>query len=74
MTGRDGIAPGDIIRIVPAHRWAGCLAEVTEPKAFGCVAVVLIPHNDGTPPGEAYIRLDFTEYEVVARAKPEEPR
>jgi hypothetical protein len=55
----------DIIQIVPTHKWGGCLAVVDEPKSWGCQAYVSIPSNDGTPPGQAYIRLQCGEYEVT---------
>jgi len=60
-----GIASNDIIQIAPAHKWGGCLAVVDEIKSFGCQAYVAIPHNDGTPPGRAYIRLNHDDYEPV---------
>lgn len=56
---------GEIIQIAPPHKWGGCLAVVSETKAFGCQAYVSLPANDGTPPGQAYIRLTFDEFECI---------
>jgi hypothetical protein len=53
----------DVIQISPPHKWGGCLAVVSEPKSFGCQAYVSIPHNDGTAPSSAYIRLNWDEFE-----------
>lgn len=54
---------GEVIQIKPSHKWGGCLAVVSELKSWGCVAYVSIPANDGTPPGQAYIRLHDDEFE-----------
>lgn len=59
------IDPLDIIQIVPPHKWGGCLAVVSERKSCGCQAYVSIPHNDGTPPAQAYIRLNWDDFELV---------
>lgn len=56
---------GDIIQIAPPHKWGGCLAVVDEVKSFGCQAYISIPHNDGTPPGQAYIRLNTEDFESI---------
>ncbi len=61
----DPVEAGDIIQIGPDHKWAFCLAVVDEPKSFGCQAYVRIPHNDGTLAGNAYIRLNFDDFEAV---------
>lgn len=56
---------GDVIQIAPPHRWGGCLAVVSETKSFGCQAYVSIPHNDGSAPGQAFIRLNSEEFESL---------
>lgn len=58
----------DIIQIAPPHKWGGCLAVVSEIKSFGCQAYVAIPANDGTPPGQAFIRLQHADYEPIGAA------
>lgn len=55
----------EIVQITPAHKWGGCLAVVSEVKAFGVQAYVSIPANDGTPPGQAYIRIGWEAFERV---------
>jgi hypothetical protein len=52
-----------IVQIVPEHRWAGCLVVVTELKPWGIQGFVQIPMQ-----GQAYIRLEHKEYEVVGQA------
>ena len=60
----------EIIQIAPPHKWGGCLAVVSEMKSFGVQCYVSIPHNDGTPPSDAYIRITWEEFErVVARGQ-----
>ena len=59
---------GDIIQIGPEHHWALCLAVVSEPKPFGCMAYVRIPKGGREPPADAYIRLERADYEVVGKA------
>jgi len=55
----------EIIQIVPDHKWGPALAVVSEVKSFGCVAYVWMPHNDGTAPGQAFIRLERSDFERV---------
>ncbi len=59
-----------IIQIVPAHKWGGCLAVVSEVKTWGAQVYVTIPANDGTPPGRAYIRLEWADFERVTEDLP----
>lgn len=58
---------GDIVQIVPTHKWGGCLAVVDEEgdRGWGIQAYVTIPTNDGSPAGPAYIRLSKGDYEPV---------
>lgn len=63
------IVENSIIQIAPSHKWGGCLAVVDEVKAFGCQAYVTIPYNDSEPCGDAFIRLNWDDFEPVgARA------
>lgn len=55
----------DVIQIAPPHKWGGCLAIVDEVKSWGVQAYVPIPNNDGTPPGNAYIRLNNGDFESL---------
>lgn len=55
----------DIIQLIPTHKWGAALAVVDEVRPWGVQAYVLIPHNDGTPPGAAYIRLETGDFEQV---------
>ena len=64
------LSEGDVIQIAPPHKWGGCLAVVDEPKSFGCQAYVSIPSNDGTPPGQAYIRLAWDDFEALGVKAP----
>lgn len=60
---------GDIVQIVDEnHHWFPSLVVVTELKAFGIQGFVFIPHNDGTPAGQAFIRLKREQYERVGTA------
>lgn len=59
------VLEGQIIQIAPPHKWGGCLAVVDEVKSFGCQAFVTIPHNNGTPVGRAYIRLNWSDFEPI---------
>ena len=61
----EAVKVDDVIQIAPPHKWGGCLAVVSEPKPFGCQCYVSIPHNDGRPPGSAYITLDHNEYKIL---------
>lgn len=59
------ISEGEVIQIAPPHKWGGCLAIVDEVKSFGCQAYVSIPHNDGQPPGQAFTRLNWEDFEPL---------
>ncbi len=65
MEAEDTLHVNQIIQIAPQHKWGGCLAVVSEVKSFGCQAYVSIPSNDGKPPGQAYIRLSWYDFEGV---------
>ena len=54
----------DVIQIKPEHKWAGCLAIVSEVKSFGCEAYVEVPQG-----GSAYIRLKKEDYVYVGKAE-----
>jgi hypothetical protein len=75
----DSLAANEIIQIAPPHKWGGCLAVVREVKSWGCQAYVSVPHNDGTPPSQAYIRLETEDFErtgamaIFTPAHSEEP-
>jgi hypothetical protein len=59
----------DIVQITdPEHYWFPCLVVVTEPKSWGVQGYVMIPHNDGTPTGQAYIRPRNEQIEYVGKA------
>ena len=58
------ISKGDVIQIAENHKWAGCLALVTEVKCFGVMAGIQIPEK-----GMAYIRLNKEEYYRIGRAE-----
>jgi hypothetical protein len=54
---------GTVIQITENHKWCGCLAMVSEPKGWGCQAFINIPEQ-----GNAYIRLNFEDFEVIGIA------
>jgi hypothetical protein len=57
---------GDIIQIMPEHKWGGCLAVVDEPKGFGCQCYVSAPPDpDANGTGHYYIRLNWQEFEKI---------
>lgn len=59
-----GLLRGDIIQVTKENDpWRGCILMVDEPKSFGCQAFVKIPGR-----GEAYIRLEWGEFEKVGNA------
>jgi hypothetical protein len=63
------IKAGDIVQITnEEHHWYPCLIIVSEPKSFGCQGYTTIPKNDEEPSGNAYIRLEHSDYEPVGRA------
>lgn len=64
----EELKPGDVVQIVEGHHWCGCLAVVSELKGWGIQAYVSIPHNDGTPPGNAYIRVPNGQFERIGAA------
>lgn len=60
---------GDIIQITKGdHPWFPCLLVVTEARGFGCQAYAMIPHNDGSPTGNAYLRITAEDYVIVGSA------
>lgn len=65
---RSGREVGDIVQIVPHHKWGGCLAVVDDVRAWGVVAYVRLPHNDGSPAGDAYTRLAWADFQAVGKA------
>jgi hypothetical protein len=65
----EAVEAGDVIQIVPTHKWGRCLAIVSDPKPFGCLCCVNIPYH-WTSTGSAYIGLDFSEYRVLGVKAP----
>lgn len=60
---------GHIIQITnPDHHWFASLLVVEEEKSWGVMAYVHIPANDGTSGGDAYIRVENKDYEIVGKA------
>lgn len=59
------VAENDIIQISENHKWVGCLAVVDEVKAWGVLAYVRIPSNDGEIPGTAYILLPWETFVII---------
>lgn len=54
----------DIIQITNEnHKWFGCILIVSETKSWGVQGYVAIPMQ-----GNAYIRLEDGDFEVVGRA------
>lgn len=63
------VEENDIVQITDnSHHWFPSLIVVTELKSFGIMGFCFIPANDGTPAGQAYIRLRSEQYERVGRA------
>lgn len=57
---------GEILQITSEdHHWYPTLVICTEPKAWGCVAVCLIPSSNapGSKADAAYIRLSNGQFE-----------
>ena len=61
------LAEGDIVQLVPPHRWAGCLAYVDEPKSFGAQLGIAVPDADGVK--MVFLRTDFASF-VLIQKKP----
>jgi len=68
-TERKAYSVGDIVQIKPGHPWGLSLAVVSEIRTWGAIAYVAMPHNDGTPVGLAYQRLQDEEFEIVGQAR-----
>jgi hypothetical protein len=64
----SGRQVGDVVQIVPHHKWGGCLAVVDDVRAWGVIAAVRLPHNDGSPAGDAYTRLAWADFQPVGKA------
>lgn len=64
----NAVLPADVIQITEGHHWSPALAIVSEVKSWGVQAYVLMPHNDGTPPGAAFIRVPNGQYEFIGEA------
>lgn len=71
--GAANVVPGEIVQILGHHKWAFCLAVVDEVRSWGVQAYVRIPHNDGTEPGNAFIRLDSADFEPLGVVAPWRP-
>lgn len=56
---------GDIVQLVPPHRFAGCLAYVDEPKSFGAQLVIPVPHEEGVR--MVPIRTDFASFVLIQK-------
>ena len=56
-----------VIQIAPGHRWAGCLAIVTNQSHWGVEAYIPMPKGDEVR--NAYVRLLWGEFEPVGPAK-----
>lgn len=69
LSDKRAVEKMEIVQIAPPHKWGGCLAVVSEVKSFGVQCYVSIPHNDGQNPGQAYIRINWDEFERTG-AKP----
>jgi len=61
--------PHDVIQIKPPHRWGGCFATVSIVRTWGVQAFVAIP-NSVEPPGRAFIRLAWSEFEPLGVVAP----
>ena len=53
----------DVVQIVPDHKWSGCFVLVTEVKSWGVQGFIQVPME-----GQAYIRLQHDEFELVGTA------
>lgn len=61
--------PGDVVQITNVeHPWFPCLIVVSELKSFGIQGFAFMPANDGSGTGEAYIRLQASDYEPLGAA------
>jgi len=62
---KHALAKDEIIQILPAHKWGGCLAIVSEVKSWGVLAYVTVPGSEGMPAGHAHIRLVAGDFERI---------
>lgn len=63
------IQHNDIVQITnPDHKWFRALIIVDEIKSFGIRGYAVMPSNDDIGCGDAYIRLQAADYELVGRA------
>jgi len=63
---------GDVVQFNPDtvenKAFAGCFGLVNEPKSWGAIVEILVPQNRNEPPGTAYYRTSFSEFELVGKA------
>jgi hypothetical protein len=65
-TSSAGLLAGDIVQVTnEAHHWFPCLIVVSEIKSFGIQGFAFMPCNDGSGTGEAYIRLNSSDFEPI---------
>ena len=56
---------GEVVQINPEthDRFGGCFMVVSEPKSFGAMGYVTVPHAEG--PQQAYFRCKFEDMETL---------
>jgi hypothetical protein len=61
----EKINKGDIVQIVPGHKWDRCIAVVESVKPWGVQAYVRSPIAGEPTVGEYYIRLEWAEFRFL---------
>jgi hypothetical protein len=64
----EEVKSGDIVQITnDKHSWYPCLIIVSEVKSWGIQGYITIPANNNAC-GNAYIRLESKDFEIVGYA------
>lgn len=64
---KRAVQENDLIQVNedgPPH-WFRCILVVDEVKSWGVQAYCTIPHARGEPAGDAYMRLEWKEFDVL---------
>jgi hypothetical protein len=67
MTDKKVVAAGDLIQVNedgPGH-WFRCILVVDSVKGWGVQAYCVMPAARGRPSGDAYMRLEWKEFDTL---------
>jgi hypothetical protein len=64
------IQVGDVVQLIPEHKFGGMLVVCTEPKSWGCQGYLMSQFSFGGATrfkGVAYLRPEFKDFEYVGK-------